>query len=68
MITLFSDQHALHAPAFEGLQENAAAVAEDAGDAHGRVVAARLRKNGFGEIAGAGVDRAAGVKKAYQHM
>ena len=55
------------APALNGLQKHAAAVAEDAGNAGTRVVLARLREDGvdgFGRI----VDGAAGVKQAYQHV
>jgi hypothetical protein len=47
-----------HAAAFDGLQEDAAAVAEDAGDARGRVVLARLRQDALDGF-GAGVDGAA---------
>jgi hypothetical protein len=46
---------------FEGLQEDAAAVAEDASDAAGRVVRARLRQDGLSGLAGIGGGCAAGV-------
>jgi hypothetical protein len=36
-----------HAPALDGLQEDAAAIAQDAGDAAGGVVLARLGQDGF---------------------
>ena len=52
--------------AFERLQEDAAAIAEDAGDAAGRVELARLGQDVLDHV-GAGVDGATGVEQAYKH-
>ena len=54
------------ATAFDGLQEDAAAVTKNTGDAAGRVELARLGQNGFDRL-WARVHRTAGVKQAYQH-
>jgi UDP-N-acetylglucosamine 1-carboxyvinyltransferase len=56
----------MHAAALDGLQEDAPAVAEDAGDAVLGVVLAGLAEDGFDHL-GPRVHRAAGVKESDQH-
>jgi hypothetical protein len=55
------------APAFDGLQEDPAAVAQNTGDTVAQVVSTggfQYRFNGFGAVL---VDGAADVEQAYQH-
>jgi hypothetical protein len=55
-----------HAPAFYGLQEDAATIAKDAGDAAGGIGVARLGQDGFNRF-GRGVYSPAGIKEANEH-